>query len=172
MPAQFKKSADGSYDLSGYPEDMQPAIRSLLQKSDEQAVQLATMIEKEDRQAFLSKAAGMTHLPDVKPEDFAEVLRAAAKGMKPELFTKLEATLTKADTMIAKSALFHEIGSEVPGEAGDPEEEIAAKATEIQKSEKGLSPEVARARVLKGDPALARRVIAAHDQKIAAKRGN
>lgn len=178
-PAKFSKSEDGAYDLTAIPEAQRPAVLAILTKADEDRerlekaeTRLATMIEKEDRQVYLRKAAGMTHLPGVKPEDFAEVLRDAGKNMKPEHFTKLEATLTKADTLLSKSALFGELGVASAAESdADPEAEIVAKAVEVQKSEKGLSPEAARARVLKGDPALARRVIEAHDRKIA-KRGS
>ena len=185
MPAQFTKSADGSYDLSSLPEDQQPAVLAILMKADEDRVrlektegQLAAMIEKEDRQAFLSKAAGLTHLPGVKPEDFADVLRAAAKGMKPEQFQKLEATLTKADTMISKSAFYNEIGSAAAGNADDPSVELETRAMEVLKSDKTMTIEVAKSRILKNDrgnpyyvPGLADRIIKAHDAKMG-KRGS
>ncbi len=183
-PAKFHKSADGEYDLSEIPEAQRPAVLAILTKADEDRERLAkaeanlsTMLEKEERQVFIRKAAGMQHLPDAKADDLAEILRKTSKTLSPAQQTKLESVLTKADTVIAKSALFGEIGSAVTDESmGDPEAELAAKAEQLQKSEQGLSITAARAKVLKsvdhGGPELLRRIEKAHDKKIfEARRG-
>ena len=178
---KFRKSADGSYDLTGVPEDMQPAILAVLTKADEDRervekaeTRLAEMLEKSEQEVFIRKAQGYSHLPGMNADSMANILRKTSKAVKPEEFAAFEKMLGAVNTLLSKSAAFGEIGSAVTGEeTGDPEAELTAKAEELRKSEKGLTLQMARARIIKSDAGLSHRIVEAHDRRIAAaKRGS
>lgn len=145
--------ADGSLDLSAVPEAVRPAVE-LIYKSQQEAVQKAAKLEgelKHEREQrvlkeFNEKAAQYKNLGDTK--ELATVLKSLTEAA-PEAAAKVETILKAADERIEKSKLFAEIGSSLPGHAGNAEATLEAAAQAyVAKSGEKVSKEEAMTRFL------------------------
>lgn len=71
------------------------------------------------RETFIKRVQQLSHLPGAPADDFAEILEKAEAGMTPKQFEKLNTLLSSWDAIIAKSAVFQEIGrSDIQAFAG------------------------------------------------------
>ncbi|MBC7340897.1 MAG: hypothetical protein H5U02_00325 [Clostridia bacterium] len=158
-PAPTKKE-DGSWDFSGIPEEVRPAIEALW-KEHESAVKKAEELEKvlkeeRDKQArkeFIQKAATeFANLP-TKPEEFGLVLKGLAEKA-PEEYAKLEGVLKAADEAIRKGALFAEIGRSGGLAGGSAMSKIEAVANSLVQKDANMTKEQAIAKALELHPEL------------------
>lgn len=150
------KKEDGSWDLSGVPDDARPFFVEMIEKADRTEAKL-TAAEERLAQAddtlvtrdIVAKADEVRFV--ASPDELVPVLKAAKEKLDPETFGKLEAILTTANERIEKSELFTELGSrhgESSESAGDAWAKIEKAADDLVEKSDGISREAAIARVL------------------------
>jgi len=158
-PAPTKKE-DGSYDFSGIPEEVRPAVEALW-KEQQEAVKKAEKLEKvlkeerdkQLRKEFIQKAADeFANLP-TKPEEFGLVLKGLAEKA-PEEYAKLEGVLKAANEAIEKGALFAEIGRGGMPAGDSAVAKVEAMAAGLVQKDANLSRMDALAKVLAENPQL------------------
>jgi len=158
-PAPTKKE-DGSWDFSGIPEEVRPAVEALW-KEQQEAVKKAEELErvlkeerdKQLRKEFIQKAADeFTNLP-VKPEEFGLVLKNLAEKA-PEEYSKLEGVLKAANEAIEKGALYAEIGRGGTSAGDSAVAKVEAMAAGLVQKDANLSRMDALAKVLAENPQL------------------
>ncbi|MBW2084447.1 MAG: hypothetical protein JRI54_00225 [Deltaproteobacteria bacterium] len=158
-PAPTKKE-DGSYDFSGIPEEVRPAVEALW-KEQQEAIKKAEELEKvlkeerdkQLRKEFVQKAAtDFTNLP-TKPEEFGLVLKGLAEKA-PEEYTKLEGVLKAASEAIEKGALYAEIGRGGMPAGDSAVAKVEAMAAGLVQKNANLSRMDALAKVLAENPQL------------------
>ncbi|MBW2672592.1 MAG: hypothetical protein JRD89_04135 [Deltaproteobacteria bacterium] len=158
-PAPTKKE-DGSYDFSGIPEEVRPAVEALW-KEQQEAVKKAEELEKilkeerdkQLRKEFIQKAADeFANLP-TKPEEFGLVLKGLAEKA-PEEYTKLEGVLKAANEAIEKGALYAEIGRGGTPAGDSAVAKVEAMAAGLVQKDANLSRMDALAKVLAENPQL------------------
>lgn len=175
--AEIRKNDDGSYDLSAVPEDQRPAIEAVLKSADTREAALRADLQKaadeadkakqalakaeaeKELTAAIRKCEEFKGLPGMTPDDFAADLVTIRKALAPERYEKLCQMLKGAAAVVVKSGLLKESGASEGGEQ-TARAELNAKADELRKSDPKLTPEQARARVIKSDKVLAERVSA------------
>lgn len=173
--AQITKGADGTWDLSALPAEQRPAfeaviksqeadataLRAELKKAADEAeaskAQLATLEAERERAAAIAKAAEFRDLPGANPDDMGPILVKIKKALEAAEYEKLTGILKASANVIRKSAVFSEIGAG-DGSPTTARAELARKADELRKSEPSLTPQQARARVIKSDSGLMDRV--------------
>jgi hypothetical protein len=95
--------------------------------------------ERELEKIAKSLAADYKHVPTLKAEEFAPVIKAL-KEKAPDELKKLEAVLKACDEAIEKGGLFAETGPQKPDSETDPYERFKKNAADlIEKSDKPLS---------------------------------
>jgi hypothetical protein len=174
-PAVPILKADGSWDLSGVPDEARGFYESVLKAADTAKAEndvLKERVEKAESVAaeasatlrereFVAKAG--TEFDKIAPaEELGQVLKAASEHLDPEVFEKLEGILKGANERVAKGDLFAEVGARVmrgekPASAagvqdhstGDAWGKIEKAASEIVEKSDGITQEQAIARVLK-----------------------
>lgn len=126
--------------------------------------EVAKMRDEQDKATIVKRAD--TELTNIgKADDVGAVLHGIAK-LSPELAKQAEALLKSADEKIAKGALFSELGSTRAGETSATKA-IQAKATELQKANRGMTIEKARTQVRNENPDLAKQE---NDERAAQRR--
>lgn len=173
--AQITKGADGTWDLSALPAEQRPAfeaviksqeadataLRAELKKAADEAeaskAQLATLEAERERSAAISKAAEFRDLPGANPDDMGPILVKIKKALESAEYEKLTGILKASATVIRKSAVFSEIGAG-DGSATSAKAELQRRADELRKADASLTPQQARARVIKSDSDLMSRV--------------
>lgn len=158
-----KAESDGTkveFDKS----ELSPAARAYFEKQEAdlaaarkdatEAVELAKAEALKVRKTeFLAKAEALPYVhPGQTPVEFGELLMKMADA-DPEAFKTFEAHQTAVNAQLAKSAIWSEIGSGQNG-GGTAAEQVNVKATELMKSETGLTKEQAIEKVLEADPDL------------------
>lgn len=176
------KNADGSWDFSALPETQRPVfeavikaqeadtakLREDLKKADERAAaseeKLNALAAEKDRAESIQKAAEFKDLPGAAPDDVGPILLKIKKALDAAEYEKLTQILKASAAIVRKSALFLEVGA---GEQGgtSAHAELASKAAELRKADTTLSPQAARAKVLKSDPDLSNRVMAEETER-------
>ncbi len=167
-----KKAADAAAAIAKSAE-LPADVVERLAKADAQEVRLAKaeadlakMQHEKDRAVYIKKAADLADaLPGATPDDLGEILMKTAKALAPAEQTKLEAVLAGANTLVKKSAAFQEFGSALSGDA-EPMALVQAKADELRKTDTTLTPEAARAKVLKANPDLMSAINKAQDERV------
>jgi len=158
-PAPTKKE-DGSYDFSGIPEEVRPAVEVLWEEQQE-AVKKAEELEKvlkeerdkQLRKEFVQKAAtDFGNLP-TKPEEFGLVLKGLAEKA-PEEYAKLEGVLKAANEAIQKGALYAEIGRSGGFSGGYAMSKIEAAANSLVQKDASMTKEQAITKALEMHPEL------------------
>jgi len=158
-PAPTKKE-DGSYDFSGIPEEVRPAVESLW-KEHEAAIKKAEELEKvlkaerEERlrKEYIQKAAAdFGNLP-TKPEEFGLVLKGLAEKA-PEEYAKLEGVLKAANEAIEKGALFAKVGHSGGLAGGSAMAKIEEVAKSLVQKDASMTKEQAIAKALELHPEL------------------
>lgn len=148
---------DGSWDLSGVPEDARPFYQAMISKADETAVKLekaeVELAETRDRlrtSEIIAKAENEFQKVGAR-DDIVAVLKESSEKLSPESYEQLVSLLSSANERIAKGDLFSEAG--LTGGVNDGSEtdawskiEKAAEAM-VEKSD-GLSQSQAIDRVL------------------------
>jgi len=164
--AKISKADDGTWDLSAIAEDQRPAIEAVLKAQDAETAVLKEKVEKESKERarledekqkveFIRQAGEFAHLPGAKADDLGPILRKAAGAMEPKEYEKLREVLKGADKIAEDSALFTELGAAGPGTGdGSAYGKITALAEELRKGDTKLSPEQAKARIIKTHPEL------------------
>ncbi|MBW2674617.1 MAG: hypothetical protein JRD89_14600 [Deltaproteobacteria bacterium] len=158
-PAPTKKE-DGSYDFSGIPEEVRPAVEALW-KEQQEAVKKAEELEKvlkeerdkQLRKEFVQKAAAEFGNLPVKPEEFGLVLKGLAEKA-PEEYAKLESVLKAANEDIEKGALYAEIGRGGTPAGDSAVAKVEAMAAGLVQKDANLSRMDALAKVLAENPQL------------------
>lgn len=171
----IQKNADGSYNLDAFPEEQRPALEAVLKAADTQVAatraelekaaakaqeseaRLATIQAETERKESIQKAAEFRDLPGANPDDLGPVLLKIKKALDPAEYEKLTSILKASATIVRRSALFTEIGSDVAG-ANTARAELDKKVDDLRKSNPKLTVEAARAQVYKSDKALMDRV--------------
>jgi len=158
-PAPTKKE-DGSWDFSGIPEEVRPAVEALW-KEQQEAVKKAEELEKvlkeerdkQLRKEFIQKAADeFANLP-TKPEEFGLVLKGLAEKA-PEEYSRLEGVLKAANEAIEKGALYAEIGRSGTPAGDSAVAKVEAMAAGLVQKDANLSRVDALAKVLAENPQL------------------
>ena len=170
------KKDDGSWDLTGVPEDQRAAVEAvikandaekaeLIAKAEEQATKAenAEKIAKEERDVretrdYIAKSAGYENIAKADDE-FGPVLKSIANaerdGALPEgTAAKLDEVLKAADEQVKAGDLFKEAGRAGHGGASDSEGKAKAAAAEIKKADPKLTDAQAIAKAYEADPSL------------------
>lgn len=130
--------------------------------------ELAAMREQREREVFIRKAADLVdHLPGATADDLGGILHKTSKTLDPKEQARLEKVLASANGLLRKSTLFNEIGTDAEGEG--PQSAygvILHKAAELQKSDPKLTPEQARAQIIKANPGLVQQMNEEQDARI------
>jgi len=161
-----KKAKTAKADLAKAVE-LPPDVEARLKKADETAADLQKAQERitkmEDdkaREQYIRKAADIADaLPGATPDDLGGILLKTSRALTKDEQAKLETVLKGANALV-KSAAFAELGSSIPGAEGDAYATLTAEADKLRKADPKLTPEQARARILKSDP----KIMAAIDQ--------
>jgi len=168
-----KKAADDAAALA--KAELPADVVERLAKADAQEVRLqkaeadlAKMQHEKEREVYIRKAAEIADtLPGATADDLGGILLKTAKALSPAEQAKLEGVLAGANTLLKKGVAFAEFGSALGGEGGDdPMAVVRAKADDLRKSDPKLTPEQARARVLKENPALMTAINKAQDDRV------
>jgi hypothetical protein len=129
LPVPIRKD-DGSWDLSGVPEENRTFLETVLKAHDDAAAantELKAQIvkEREDlakernlrrESEFIQKAEGYKHLVE-DPNELGPVLKEIADAVSPESFATLEKALSAAEARVETGDLFKELGAaNLPGE--------------------------------------------------------
>lgn len=170
------KKEDGSWDLTGVPEENRAAVEAvikatedekaeLIKKAEEQATKAenAERIAKEERDVretrdYIAKSAGYENLAKADDE-FGPVLKSIANaerdGALPEgTAAKLDEVLKAADEQVKAGDLFKEAGRNGHGGNSDAEGKAKAAAAEIKKADPKLTDAQAIAKAYEADPSL------------------
>lgn len=152
------KKEDGSWDLSGIPEESRPFYNEMIQKADETTVKLekAETELAETREALRTKeiiAKADTQFKSVGArDDIVTVLKEAGDKLTPEGYESLVSLLSAANERIETGDLFKEAGftGGASGEGGDAWGKIEKAAEAIvEKGDGDISKAQAVDRVLK-----------------------
>lgn len=161
------KKDDGSWDLSGVPEEQRAALKVVLKAHDDAKAERDALVERVEKaveeadklrdqaldREYLAKAETLDKLP-LAPDEFAPVLKEIAGKVEPETFEKLETALAAANEAVDQGDLFAEIGRAGSVAKSDAESRIEAKAEEIRKADASLTKEQAYVHALNEDPDL------------------
>ncbi len=149
---------DGTWDLTGVPDEAKPFYESMIEKQDRtekdlkeareeiakahEEIRSSTIVQKAEEFKFVAPA-----------DELTAVLKEAGAKLDPETVEKLETILGTANERLEKSGLFTELGKthgEQTESAGDAWSQIEKMAAErVEKSDEPLSTEQAIDRVLK-----------------------
>lgn len=156
-------------------DDLPDDVRERLAKADELSVRLekaeqtvASMVHQRERETYIKKAAEIADaLPGASADDLGAILLKASKSLTTAEQAKLEAVLKQSNLLIKKSAVFAEFGSALSdGEGGDPYAQLRGEADALRKADPALTPEGARAKVLKTHPDLMAAINKAQDERV------
>jgi hypothetical protein len=146
LPVPIRKD-DGSWDLSGVPEENRTFLETVLKAHDDAAAantELKAQIvkEREDlakernlrrESEFIQKAEGYKHLVE-DPNELGPVLKEIADAVSPESFATLEKALSAAEARVETGDLFKELGAaNLPGEesGGDAMAKLEKMAADL-----------------------------------------
>lgn len=141
-------------DLETIFKSADPRLVEIVKSAEERAA-TAERVAKAERnhrleREFVSKAAEFDYLP-VDPERFGPILKSAAESLDGSAFETLLGVLHAANTALAESGLFEEVGKSHTDLGGD---EIAKAAGRIQAQFPDLTKEQAIAKAVELDPSL------------------
>ena len=148
------KKADGSFDLSGVPEDQRPIIEALWKQSERSELLEKQLQEEKDQRLvkqFVEKAQGFVNLP-IKADEIGPVFKAIAEKA-PKEFEQVDSLLKAVDEALGQSKLFKEIGSSHQG-ASNAWDKVEQMATQIVQKDESITKEQAITRVLEQNPDL------------------
>jgi hypothetical protein len=163
LPVPVKKE-DGSWDLSGVPDEARPFFEEMISKADKTETELQDAREQLAKaddtlrsKEMLAKAASYSHVAPA--DDLAPILKEAHEKLDPETFEKLDSLLTAAEERIMKGDLFAEKGKASGVNDGTTKSDAYATAVEkagelVEKSDKPLSQDQALAKVWEQNPDL------------------
>lgn len=137
-----KAAADEAKADEPKPDDEMAKRAALPEEVRKQLDELTVLKRELEHESFMKRAADLDHLPGLKREEMAEILKSASKGMKPEQFASLEKALKSAAEAVRKSGLFDERGSSMSGEAS-AYEQLRAVAKSLQEKDPTLTDSVA-----------------------------
>lgn len=149
MTVQHKSIKKSMELLSKLPKDTRlpvtqifKAHQELVQKNESLSKQVEQMARRELRREFVTKAASMKHL-GIEESNLVETLINLSQKA-PKEYAEIEKALLKGSETVQKSALFGEIGSNLPDNSSSTYERIE-KAAEgwVQKSGEKMSKEAA-----------------------------
>lgn len=143
----IKKSADGGFDLTGVPPELQPIVKQLW--DGEEKIQKLTdeKVTKELEEVITKELPGLP-----VGSDFAQVLKGL-REKAPDEYEKLMPVMKAASKGISKSDLFKSHGRSGVGPSGSTYDKIRAAARGlVQKSAGGLSEDEAICKIME-DPA-------------------
>lgn len=161
---------DGSWDLSGVPEEQRAGLEVILKAHDSEITGLrselatereqreeATAIAKAERERretaeFIAKAEELEHIP-LAAGEFGPVLKEISELVPAETFEKLETVLKGANAALEQSDLFRELGAGGTG-GSDAETRIEKAAEQLRESDPDLTKEQAIAKALEQNPDL------------------
>jgi len=170
------KKDDGSWDLTGVPEENRAAVEAVIKATEDEKAELrkeaevqatkaenAEKIAKEERDVretrdYIAKSQGYVNLAK-SDDEFGPVLKSIANaerdGALPEgTAAKLDEVLKAADEQVKAGDLFKEAGRAGHGGATDSEGKLKAAADELRKADPKLSQPQAIAKALENDGSL------------------
>lgn len=149
---------DGSWDLSGVPEESRPYYELTIQKAQETATKLekaeATLAETREAlrtQEIITKADAEFDKIGAR-DDIVTVLKEAGDKLSPEGYESLVSLLSAANERVAKGDLFTEMGRTALGDGSETDAwaKIEKAADDlVEKSDTGMTRDQAVDRVLK-----------------------
>lgn len=153
---------DGTWDLSGVPDEAKPVWTSVFKSNEELGEQLKDARERISKQEdelrtreYIAKAE--TQFEVLAPAtDLGPILKAAASGMDEETYNKLEDILKAAAERVRSGDLFQEKGKAAlsDGSGTDAYSEAVRKANEMVEKSDSLTQDEAMARVFELHPEL------------------
>lgn len=153
---------DGSWDFTDVPDASAAFFRAMIQKQDEQAVELAAAKEAVSKaddtllsRQMVEKAARLNHV--AATDDLAPILKEASLKLDSESFEKLTTVLEAAQERISKGDLFSEMGSRSFGNDSsktDADSQLIAKAKELVEKGGDITFEAAYAKAMEQNPDL------------------
>jgi hypothetical protein len=151
---KFDEAPAKSDDLDSIFKSADPRLVEIVKSAEERAA-TAERVAKAERnhrieREFVSKASEFDYLP-VNPERFGPILKSAAEALDAADFETLLGVLHAANTALAESGLFEEVGKSHTDLGGD---EIAKAAGRIQAQFPDLTKEQAVAKAVELDPTL------------------
>ena len=178
-PFEAKKADEEPLAKADEPVVLPPDVVERLAKADAATVELkkaqdevATLRHEKERGAYITKAAGITDaLPNATADDMGGILLKTSKALTKDEQDKLEMVLKSANEVIKKSDLFKEFGSALGDGDTDPFAQVKAMAEDLRKHDSKLTPEGARAKVLKEHPELMTAINKAQDERVRKARG-
>ena len=130
----IQKNEDGTFNLSGIPEEMRPMVEQLW-KANEEAITKSDKLEKtlkaerDERltRDYVAKAEGFDKLA-IEAKTFGPILKSAADKLTAEEFGELERVLRAANTAASKA--FQEAGSD----EGDDDDDKDTATKKLEKA--------------------------------------
>ncbi len=160
---------DGTWDLTGVPDETRPFFEAMLEKADETAAELESTKEKlakaHEQTGELSEKLRLKEFIEKADREYgkvgstdeiAEILKAASEHFDEETFGKLETLLKAANAKIESGDLFAELGRTALGESAPDSAyaEAVKKADEMVEKSGDLSREQAMGKVWEQNPDL------------------
>jgi hypothetical protein len=148
------KKADGSFDLSGVPEEQQAIVEALWKQAERSELLEKQLKEEQDQRLikqFVEKAQSFVNLP-IKAAEIGPVFKAIAEK-SPKEFEQIDALLKAVDTALAESKIYKELGSNHQG-ASNAWDKVEQMAAQIVQKDENITKEQAITRVLEQNPNL------------------
>lgn len=171
------KKEDGTWDLTGVPEEQRSSMEAFLKAQDEAHEAEVERIRKEadDQRSEVEKtaAAALAKADQIEDalksreyvakaealgesgEEFGPVLKSIAAAVDAETFEKLESVIKANHERAVTAGIYEEIGKSGHGAGGsDAAAQLDVKADDIRKSDSSLTKEQALAKAYKDNPEL------------------
>ncbi len=123
--------------------EMTEEVRKVLEAEQAEKAELKKRLDEVEAmieiEAFTKRATELSHVPGIKVEDLAKVLRDASKKLSKDDFAKLEAALKSAASAVKKSAILVEDGSSGGGSPESAYGRIRAVAKALREKDPALT---------------------------------
>jgi hypothetical protein len=134
-----------------------PRLVEIVKAAEERAM-VAESIAKAERdfrleREFVSKAQELDSLP-VKAEEFGLLLKSVADALTEEQYNSIWQVLSAANSSVAKSGMFEEVGKSSSSDSDAPMSVIEKAASAIMTENPALTKEQAVAKALQADASL------------------
>tara|TARA_R100000231_G_scaffold74645_2_gene58313 strand:+ start:61 stop:984 length:924 start_codon:yes stop_codon:yes gene_type:complete len=159
-PVSFSKRDDGSYDLTGVPEEMQATVEQLCKAQDaaiEKAAELEEILKAERderlRRDFVEKAEKeFSNIPGTAVE--VGLLLKSLHDLDGGVAEKVEGIFKSVNARLSTGAIFDEVGAQVVEDSASAWNKIEKQAEELITNGVEVSKASAIARVLDVNPSL------------------
>jgi hypothetical protein len=143
-------------------EELRKQLEAAQTELEESRAEVLKIRASRRREKFIKMVQVLPSLPGINPDDFGEILDVIEAHLTEKQFNKVHALLTSWNAVIAKSAVFQELGRAGDGPLAlqGPEGRLVALAKDRQASDPKLTYEQAYAKVLQENPEVYRQYVA------------